>query len=139
MLRRTAPPCWLAYSVGAKAPILAVWPELVIVLAPGFDQVARFGEPEEKGRVGLGILRDLKGNIRTLGILRSRSLLLQQPKSRLIGLDSKILFAGKLAPPAGFEPTAPGLGTYSRYNPRSPVLLRTIVGLVGSDNDRYVS
>jgi hypothetical protein len=26
----------------------AVWPELVVILSPGFDQMARFGEPEEK-------------------------------------------------------------------------------------------
>ena len=26
----------------------AVRPELVVILAPGFNQVARFGEPEEK-------------------------------------------------------------------------------------------
>ena len=26
----------------------AVWPELVVILAPGFDQVSGFGEPEEK-------------------------------------------------------------------------------------------
>ncbi len=26
----------------------AVWPELVVTLPPGFDQMARVGEPEEK-------------------------------------------------------------------------------------------
>jgi len=26
----------------------AVWPELIVILSPGFDQMARFGEPEEK-------------------------------------------------------------------------------------------
>ena len=26
----------------------AVWPELVVILSPGFDQMARFGAPEEK-------------------------------------------------------------------------------------------
>ena len=26
----------------------AVWPELVVILAPGFDQVSGFGKPEEK-------------------------------------------------------------------------------------------
>jgi len=26
----------------------AVWPELVVILAPSFDQVSGFGEPEEK-------------------------------------------------------------------------------------------
>ena len=47
LLRRTAP---LPIGVFGWGQITqtAVWPELVIVLAPGFDQVARFGEPEEK-------------------------------------------------------------------------------------------
>jgi hypothetical protein len=47
LLRRTAP-----LPVGVlrrgQSTQTAVWPELVIVLAPGFDQIARFGKAKEK-------------------------------------------------------------------------------------------
>ena len=37
----------LRIAPGPKHPT-AVWTELVVILPPGFDQVASFGEPEEK-------------------------------------------------------------------------------------------
>jgi len=47
LLRRTAP--LLAGVLGwDQSTRTAVWPELIVILSPGFDQMARFGEPEEK-------------------------------------------------------------------------------------------
>ena len=47
LLRRPAPLLLGVFGRG-QSPQAAVWSELVIVLPPGLDQVARFGQPEEK-------------------------------------------------------------------------------------------
>lgn len=44
LLRRTAPLLVGVFGWGQSTQA-AVWPELVVILAPGFDQMARFGEP----------------------------------------------------------------------------------------------
>ena len=47
LLRRTAPLLVGVFGWGQSTQA-AVWPELVVILAPSFDQVSGFGEPEEK-------------------------------------------------------------------------------------------
>ena len=46
LLRRTAPLLVGVFGWGQSTQT-AVWPELVVILSPGFDQMARFGEPED--------------------------------------------------------------------------------------------
>jgi len=46
LLRRTAPLPIGVFGWGQHQTF--VWPELVVILPPGFDQMARFGEPEEE-------------------------------------------------------------------------------------------
>jgi len=47
LLRRTAPLLVGVFGRG-QSNRTAVWPKLIIVQAPRFDQVARFSEPEKK-------------------------------------------------------------------------------------------
>ena len=47
LLRRTAPLLVGVFGWGQSTQA-AVWPELVVILSPGFDEAARFGEREEK-------------------------------------------------------------------------------------------
>ena len=47
LLRRTAPLQVGVFGWGQSAQT-TVWPELIVILAPSFDQVSGFGEPEEK-------------------------------------------------------------------------------------------
>jgi hypothetical protein len=47
LLRRTASLLVGIFGWGQSTQT-AVWPELTVILAPGFDEVSGFGEPEEK-------------------------------------------------------------------------------------------